>query len=188
MAPEHPFPQAWNDCWDALKWAAANAKTLGADPAVGFIVGGASAGGNLSAAMTQLARDEKLDPPLTRQYPNFPALCHFDVVQEKYRPEMISGAEKVDDPVLGNMLRSAKALEAALRLDVSSPLFSLLIHPKGLDGLLQPTFKWEGWFHCETLAWCMKECYRRNMAFQRDWIYVKVLAIRFGPTGRRWTC
>jgi len=62
-----------NDCWDALKWAAANTKTLGADPAVDFIIGNASAGVNLSAAMTQLARDEKLDILLAWQYLGFPA-------------------------------------------------------------------------------------------------------------------
>ena len=49
---------------------------------------------------------------------------------------MISGAEKVDDPVLRKMSRSAKAVEVTLRPDVSNPLFSPLIHPKCLGGLL----------------------------------------------------
>lgn len=66
LAPEHPFPAAPNDAWDALKWIAANAtSTLGADPSKGFVVGGASAGGNLTDVVGHLARDEKLNPPLT---------------------------------------------------------------------------------------------------------------------------
>ena len=66
LAPEAPFPAAPNDAWDALTWAAANAKeVLGADPSKGFIVCGTSAGGNLTDVVAHLARDEKLNPPLT---------------------------------------------------------------------------------------------------------------------------
>ena len=66
LAPEHPFPAAANDSWDAVKWVAANATSkLGADPSKGFIVGGTSAGGNLTDVVGHLARDENLLPPLT---------------------------------------------------------------------------------------------------------------------------
>lgn len=44
LGPEFKFPHAPNDCWDALKWAAKNASTFGADTKQGFIVGGTSAG------------------------------------------------------------------------------------------------------------------------------------------------
>ncbi len=54
LAPEHPFPAAVDDARAALRWACANADRLGADPSrVG--VGGDSAGGNLSAVVSQLA-------------------------------------------------------------------------------------------------------------------------------------
>lgn len=41
LAPEHVFPVGVNDCWDALKWAVANAEILKANPRRGLIVGGA---------------------------------------------------------------------------------------------------------------------------------------------------
>ncbi|HTQ68333.1 MAG TPA: alpha/beta hydrolase [Solirubrobacteraceae bacterium] len=57
LAPEHPFPAAVDDARAALAWAFENAERLGADSArVG--VGGDSAGGNLSAVVSQMsARD-----------------------------------------------------------------------------------------------------------------------------------
>ncbi len=56
LAPEDPFPAAVDDCWTALKWAAAHASELGGDPER-LAVAGDSAGGNLAAVLTHLARD-----------------------------------------------------------------------------------------------------------------------------------
>ncbi|WP_041950038.1 alpha/beta hydrolase fold domain-containing protein [Verminephrobacter eiseniae] len=69
LAPEHRFPTASNDAWDALVWLAANAPLLGADRAR-LAVGGDSAGGTLAAVNAILARDAGL--PLALQLLFYP--------------------------------------------------------------------------------------------------------------------
>lgn len=56
LAPEDKFPAAGEDVHDALRWARANAATLGIDPARMVIAGG-SAGANLASATALRARD-----------------------------------------------------------------------------------------------------------------------------------
>lgn len=136
LAPEHPFPTGVNDCWDALKWVAQNAKSLGATPKAGFIIGGASAGGNLSAVLAHVARDEKLDPPLTGQYLCVPALIPPVLIPEKYKNEYISPAENTFDPVLKTWgYNIYDLLQPTLQMDLESPLFNIMTNPNGHKGL-----------------------------------------------------
>ena len=71
LAPEHPFPAAVDDAYAATVWAAANAGSLGGD-AARLAVAGDSAGGNLAAVVSQMARDRG-GPPLVFQLLYYPA-------------------------------------------------------------------------------------------------------------------
>ena len=53
LAPQHPYPAALEDCYSALTWLAA----LPGVDAARIAIGGASAGGGLTAALALLARD-----------------------------------------------------------------------------------------------------------------------------------
>jgi len=83
LAPEHPYPAAFEDCAAATAWLAEHAAALGADPAR-VAVAGDSAGGNLAAAVALWARDRG-SPPLRAQallYPTVDAGLGHPSVEE----------------------------------------------------------------------------------------------------------
>ena len=57
LAPEHPFPAAYNDCVNAIRWVAEHALEYGGDTSR-LSIGGDSAGGNLSAAAAATLDDD----------------------------------------------------------------------------------------------------------------------------------
>ncbi|MDP3354271.1 MAG: alpha/beta hydrolase [Polaromonas sp.] len=69
LAPEHKFPTAANDAWDALAWLSFHADDKGLD-CTRLAVGGDSAGGTLAAACAIQARDMAL--PLELQLLIYP--------------------------------------------------------------------------------------------------------------------
>jgi acetyl esterase/lipase len=72
LAPEHPFPVGFDDCYAALEWTAANHAELGIDRAR-IAVGGESAGGALAAAVVLAARDRG-GPPVAFQLLMYPVI------------------------------------------------------------------------------------------------------------------
>ena len=58
LAPEHRFPAAAEDCFQATVWASEQAQRFGGDASRLALVGD-SAGGNLAAVVAQMARDRK---------------------------------------------------------------------------------------------------------------------------------
>jgi acetyl esterase len=71
LAPEHPFPAAVDDCYEATKWVATHATEFQGDPSR-VAVGGDSSGGNLAAVTALMARDQG-SPKLAFQLMMFPA-------------------------------------------------------------------------------------------------------------------
>ncbi|KAH8903278.1 hypothetical protein BR93DRAFT_198320 [Coniochaeta sp. PMI_546] len=99
LAPEWPFPTGARDCFDVLKWCKDNAPSLGIDPERIITIGG-SAGGNLSAVMAIMARDQNLTG-IVGQILNFPVICHpkhFASLASKY--ELASYIQNADDSIL----------------------------------------------------------------------------------------
>lgn len=93
LAPEHRFPTAVHDAWDALQWLAGEgARALGLD-AARIAVGGDSAGGTLAAVCAIQARDAGL--PLALQLLVYPGTtAHQDTP---------SHAAYADDPMLDRL-------------------------------------------------------------------------------------
>jgi acetyl esterase len=70
LAPEHPAPAAVEDAYAAYRWALEHGAEFGTQPGP-VAVGGDSAGGNLSAVVSQRGRDDGVPPLL--QFLLYPA-------------------------------------------------------------------------------------------------------------------
>ncbi len=79
LAPETKFPGPAEDCYAATQWAVDNAADINGDPAR-VAVGGDSAGGNLAAAISLMARDRN-SPAISFQLLVYPVIeRNFDTV------------------------------------------------------------------------------------------------------------
>lgn len=89
LSPEHKFPVPLEDCYDATKWIVENATffKVSGDPKK-VIISGESAGGNLAAAVSLMARD-KNEFSVTAQLLIYPILksdleiTHYDASPDK---------------------------------------------------------------------------------------------------------
>jgi acetyl esterase len=76
LAPEHRFPTAVNDAWDAAQWVAREGGRFGLDPGR-LALGGDSAGGTLATVCATLARDAGL--PVALQILFYPGCAAHQV-------------------------------------------------------------------------------------------------------------
>ncbi|KAG7090661.1 hypothetical protein E1B28_009760 [Marasmius oreades] len=134
LAPEHPFPAAVNDLTAALKYVASHPDTFSASLKKGFLIGGQSAGGNLAAVLSWIARDDPFfkNTPLTGQFLEIPSVCHHEAYPEKYKSSLLSYEQNKDVPMLNRdlLLKFREYYNAPPSDPRSSPL--LLSSHKGL--------------------------------------------------------
>lgn len=89
LAPEHPYPAALEDCYNATKWATEHKEELQWDGR-NLALAGDSSGGNLVAAVTLMAREKK-EIAITKQVLFYPSL-DLDFSEFKY-PSLVENAK-----------------------------------------------------------------------------------------------
>ena len=121
LAPEHPFPAAFEDAVATTRWAWEHAGELGVDPER-LAIGGDSAGGNLAAAVTQLGAvplqfqllvypvtDARCNTTSYEDYRDGPYLTRASM--DWYIAHYLSGREGApDDPRVSPLLGADRAL------------------------------------------------------------------------------
>jgi acetyl esterase/lipase len=103
LAPEHKFPTGPNDVWDSVKWLAGNAacEAIGADLSAGFVVGGGSAGANLTMTTIRRSIVEELQPRITGTWLSVPYLLVEDEsVPSDQKHLFLSREQNSDAPFL----------------------------------------------------------------------------------------
>ncbi|PLB53924.1 putative lipase/esterase [Aspergillus steynii IBT 23096] len=136
LAPEHKFPTAPNDIWDAVRWITANASTLDVDLTKGFVIGGGSAGGNLSIVTAHRSIKERLSPPITGVLASIPVCVSDEMVPQKYKHLWVSREQNANAP--GNPGLDSKSIdgyEAMYAQDFSSEDFSPFNSTVGFSAL-----------------------------------------------------
>ena len=100
LAPEAKFPAAADDSYAATRWMADNAASINVDPAR-IAVGGDSAGGNLAAVVSLMARDRG-GPPLVFQLLVYPATeWGFDTIIVPGERQRLPANHGLNEVVLG---------------------------------------------------------------------------------------
>ena len=115
LAPENPYPAAVDDAWEATRWVAENAARFGAD-ASRLAVAGDSAGGNLAAVVSHLARDNG-GPAVAFQLLWYPATM--------WDPSLPSYGENAEAPMLDQAALAAFTAWYAGHVDLANPPASL---------------------------------------------------------------
>ncbi|WP_254545559.1 alpha/beta hydrolase [Halomarina pelagica] len=137
-APEHPFPAPLEDCYAATEWVVEHSEVAHGDPDRIAVVG-ESAGGNLAAAVAQVARDRG-GPALAHQVLVTPVLDRsFDRPSYDIDPSQLvitrADVEWVWDRYLESDLDANNPYASPLRARDLSGLPSATIVTAGFDVL-----------------------------------------------------
>ena len=97
-APEHKYPTALNDSYEAYHWILRNASELCIDRER-ILLGGTSSGANLIAGLVLKLRDENGLHGIIGQMLNIPALCHPHFFPNE-RYELASYEQNADAPTI----------------------------------------------------------------------------------------
>ena len=95
QGPEHKFPAAHQDAFAAYRWVLKNAKSLRGDPSKVAVMG-ESAGGNLAAAVSMMARDSGVQLPV-HQVLVYP-IAGYDVNTPSYQEN--ADAKPLNKPMM----------------------------------------------------------------------------------------
>lgn len=152
LAPEHPFPAGFEDCYAAASWTVENAADLTFDPDR-IAVGGDSGGGNLAAAVALAARDRD-GPALAHQLLVYPAVVaselewfdSYDENAEGYLLEM-DAVDYYYDAYVGSPAHLGNAYLSPLRARSLEGLSPATLLTAGYDPLRD-----EGVAYAERLA------------------------------------
>lgn len=98
LAPEHPFPIGFEDCFKVVEWITSKAGSEGlqVDLSKGYVLGGTSAGGNFTASLAHAMLERDVKPQPTGLLFMASSFCHPDVRPEQFRNRIVS-VDEVDD-------------------------------------------------------------------------------------------
>lgn len=118
LLPKYPFPVAVEDCYAAFDWICKNAEALGIDKSR-IAIGGDSAGGTLTAAVTQMARDRKA-----------PDICFQMLIYPLTDARMITESVKnfTDTPVV-----NTKIVEKTLKLYLKNGVYNQIAYASPIE-------------------------------------------------------
>ncbi|GJJ12858.1 hypothetical protein Clacol_007103 [Clathrus columnatus] len=102
LAPEFGYPIPVNDSFSALKWALSNTEILSVNAHKGVLIGGFSAGANITCAVVQRAlKDDSIRPKIRGQILINPAvLASSAVVPDKWKDRLASIEQQGEGPIL----------------------------------------------------------------------------------------
>ena len=138
LAPEDKYPAAAEDCYAAAAWVAENGAEIGADGSR-MAVCGDSAGGNLSAVVSQMARDRG-GPAIAAQVLHVPVTDHnysYPSYSENAEGMLLTRASMVWfwDHYLPNAEAGQEAYASPIKADSLSGLPPALVQTAEYDPL-----------------------------------------------------